>query len=167
MKNKKIYFSKVIYSIYVGLFMGFIITSGFLVIITNVDKYFFNSIIGIRGDWLYYISTIVLIPIFGFIYIYNKRIVIDNNILEIREKGYSFTVSKIDVSKLENISLHKQKRSKRRYSLGIMFEAEEKDIIIYIKPYSKYTLAVLIKDLIKINPNIIVDDYYLNILNSN
>jgi len=148
--------------------MGFIITSGFLVIITNIDKYFFNSIIGIRGDWLYYIATIVLIPIFGFVYVYNKRIVINNNsILEIREKGYSFAITKINVSNLKSISLHKQKRSKRKYSLGIMFEVEEKDIIVYIKPYSKNTLVGLLNELIKINSNINLDDYFLKMLHSN
>ncbi len=79
MKNKKVYLAKVIYSLYMGIFMGFIITSGFLVIITNIDKYFFNSNIGVRGDWLYYAGTILLIPVFGALYIYNKRIVIDDN----------------------------------------------------------------------------------------
>ena len=63
--------------------------------------------------------------------------------------------------------MHKQKRSKRKYSLGIMFEVEEKDIIVYIKPYSKNTLVGLLNELIKINSNINLDDYFLKMLHSN
>lgn len=166
MENKKVYLAKVIYSLYMGIFMGFIITGGFLVIITNIDKYFFNSIIGIRGDWLYYTGTILLIPVFGAVYIYNKRITIDDNVLEIRENGLSFNVSKMDVSTIKSISLHKQKRG-RRFKLGLKIADGNTAIMVSVRPFNKKTLSKLLKDLININPNIEVDDYFKNLLKSN
>ena len=166
MKNIKVYFPKLFYSVYMGIFMGIIITSGFFVIITNIDRYFFNSILGIGGDWLYYAGSALLIPFFGSIYIYNKRIVINGNILEIREKGLSFSISDMDISEINSISLHKQ-RGRRRDKLGIKFEDGETVILVFIKLFSKITLSNLIKDLTIVNPDIIVDDYYLNYIKSN
>ena len=104
MKNKKIYLPKISYSLYTGIIMGFIITSVFLVILTNIDKYFFNKNIGISGDWVYYLGTLVLIPIFGYIYVYNRRIVIQENKIILRENSFSFHTSGMDVSTIKSIT---------------------------------------------------------------
>ena len=164
MKNKKVYHAKLVYSLYMGLIMGFLITSGFFVIITNIDIYFFNSIIGISGDWLYYIGTILLIPIFGALYVYNKRIVIGDNKLEIRENAFSYTTSKMDISTIKSISLHKQK-GRRRVKKCIKFADGEIAIMILTKPFKSYTLALLLNELIRVNPNIVLDDYFLDLSN--
>ena len=166
MKNKKTYFTKAFYSIYMGLFMGFIITSVFLVIITNVDKYFFNSYIGIRGDYLYYIGTAVLIPIFGIIFIYNKRIVVEEKELVLRENSFSFDKSIMDIFSIKSISVHKQ-IGRRKIKKSIKFADGETALMIPTKPFSKKTLSLLLNKLNKINPEIIYDDYYKEILNSN
>lgn len=166
MINKKIYLTKLIYSIYMGVIMGFIITSVFLVIITNVDKYFFNSFIGIKGDWLYYLGTIILIPIFGSIFIYNKRILIVNNAIVLREKSLSFTLSVMEISSIKSINLHKQV-GRRRIKNGIKFADGETAIMILTKPYSSITISMLLKDIIMINPDVNIDDYYKNIIKLN
>ena len=163
MKKKKIYLANIIYSIYMGVIMGFIITSVFLVIITNLDKYFFNSYIGISGDWLYYLGTIILIPIFGAIYVYNKRIVIANNTLFLKENSFSFNTSKMDVTTIKSISLHKQE-GRRRIKRGIKFADGETALMILIKPFSNNTLSILLKEMININPKINIDDFYKKIM---
>ena len=142
MKNKKVYLTKKIYSLFMGIYMGFIFTSGFFVIITNIDKYFFNSIIGISGDWLYYTGSIFLIPIFGIIFIYNKRIVIDDIRLEIRENSFSFISSKMDISSIKSISLHKQE-GRRKIKKGIKFADGEIAIMILTRPFRATTLSLL------------------------
>ena len=148
MKNKKTYLANIVYSTYMGVIMGFIITSVFLVVITNVDKYFFNSFIGISGDWVYYIGTIILIPIFGAIYIYNKRIIIEDNVL------------------IKSISLHEQ-AGRRRIKKGIKFADGETALMILTKPFSDSVLSLLLKDIVNINPEINVDEYYKQIMKSN
>ena len=163
MKNKKVFLTKVFYSLYMGIIMGFMITSGFLVIIVNIDRYFFNSIIGISGDWLYYTATMFLIPIFGMIFIYNKRIVIHENVLEIREKSHSLNISKIEISKMKSISLF-TKKSQRRDKIGIKFVDGDTSIVVLIRPFSKNTITKLINDLLRINSNIIIDDYYTDFI---
>ncbi len=163
MKNRKTYLTNIIYSIYMGVIMGFIITSVFLVIITNLDKYFFNSFIGISGDWLYYLGTVILIPIFGAIYVYNKRIVIENNILLIKENSFSFNTSKMDITTINSISLHEQV-GRRRIKKGIKFADGETAIMILIKPFSNNVISMLLKDIIYINPKINIDDFYKKIM---
>ena len=163
MKNKKTYLTNIYYSIYMGIIMGFIITSVFLVIITNVDKYFFNSYIGISGDWLYYLGTVTLIPIFGAIFIFNKRIEIKNNTLILRENSFSFNTSKLDITTIKSISLHKQE-GRRRIKKGIKFADGETALMILIKPFSDNTLSMFLKEIININPNINIDDFYKKII---
>ena len=166
MKNKKTYLANIIYSIYMGVIMGFIITSVFLVIITNLDKYFFNSYIGISGDWLYYLGTIILIPIFGAIYVYNKRIVIANNTLFLKENSFSFNTSKMDITTIKSISLHKQE-GRRRIKRGIKFANGETALMILTKPFGDITLSIFLKELVKINPEINIDEYYTKIMETN
>ena len=166
MKNKKTYLASIIYSAYMGVIMGFIITSVFLVIITNVDKYFFNSYIGISGDWLYYLGTILLIPVFGAIYIYNKRIIIEGNILILRENSFSFKTSKMDINSIKSISLHKQE-GRKRIKKGIKFADGETALMILNKPFSDKALSMLLKKLIIINPEINIDEYYKKIIKLN
>ena len=163
MKNKKTYLANIIYSIYIGVIMGFIITSVFLVIITNLDKYFFNSFIGISGDWLYYLGTVILVPIFGAIYVYNKRIVIENNTLFLKENSFSFNTSKMDITTIKSVSLHKQE-GRKRIKKGIKFADGETALMILIKPFSNNTLSILLKDMININPKINIDDFYKKII---
>lgn len=163
MKNKKTYLANIIYSIYMGVIMGFIITSVFLVIITNLDKYFFNSYIGISGDWLYYLGTVILVPIFGAIYVYNKRIVIKNNTLFLKENSFSFNTSKMDITTIKSISLHKQE-GRRRIKKGIKFADGETALMILIKPFSNNVLSMFLKEMININPKINVDDFYKKII---
>jgi hypothetical protein len=163
MKNKKTYLANIIYSIYIGVIMGFIITSVFLVIITNLDKYFFNSFIGISGDWLYYLGTVILVPIFGAIYVYNKRIVIENNTLFLKENSFSFNTSKMDITTIKSVSLHKQE-GRKRIKKGIKFADGETALMILIKPFSNNTLSMLLKDMININPKINIDDFYKKII---
>lgn len=164
MKNKKTYLAKAVYSLYTGLIMGFIITSGFLVIITNIDKYFFNSYIGINGDLLYYIATIFLIPIFGAIYVYNKRLVIENKILKIRENPLSFNISTMEVSLIKTISLHTVKRRRHRENKTIKITNGKTAFILYIRPFNSKTITLFLGDLIQINPDIIIDDYFKKIM---
>ncbi len=163
MKNKKTYLANLVYSIYIGVIMGFIITSVFLVIITNLDKYFFNSFIGISGDWLYYLGTVILVPIFGAIYVYNKRIVIENNTLFLKENSFSFNTSKMDITTIKSVSLHKQE-GRKRIKKGIKFADGETALMILIKPFSNNTLSMLLKDMININPKINIDDFYKKII---
>ena len=166
MKNKKTYLASIVYSIYMGVIMGFIITSVFIVIITNVDKYFFNSYIGISGDWVYYFGTILLVPFFGAIYIFNKRITIDNNTLILRENSFSFNTSKMNINSIKSISLHEQV-GRRRIKKGIKFADGETALMILTKPFSKKTISTLLKELNNINPEINIDEYYKNIIKSN
>ena len=166
MKSKKTYLTKVIYSVIMGVVMGFIITSVFLVIITNVDKYFFNSFIGISGDWLYYLGTFILVPIFGTIYVFNKRIVLDKGILLLRENSFSFNKSSMEISSIKSISLHEQ-QGRKKVKKGIKFADGETAIMVLIKPFKEMTISLLLKDIISINPEIIIDDYYKNILKNN
>jgi hypothetical protein len=166
MEDIKRYFTKASYSLYMGLIMGFFITSGFFVIITNIDRYFFNDSIGISGDLFYFIGTLFLIPILGALFVYNKRIVIKSNHLEIRQSSLFFIVSRIDVSDIKGISLYQEKR--RKYiKKGIVFENENSFLMTYIKPFSHKTLSMLLKDLLSINPDIKVDDYFNNIIKTN
>lgn len=166
MKDNKTYLARLVYSIYIGVIMGAIITSVFLVVITNVDKYFFDSSLGISGDWLYYLSSLVLIPIFGFIYIYNKRIEIKEKTLILREKSLSFITSEMNIIDIKSISLHEQ-QGRRRVKKGIKFADGETAIMILTKPFSNSAVSLLIKDILKINSDIIIDEYYTNIMNSN
>lgn len=161
MKNKNTYFTSIVYSLYMGLIMGFIITSIFLVIVTNVDKYFFNSYLGIRGDLLYYISTIVLIPFFGTIFVFNKRITIEDKVLVLRENSFSFNTSLMDIETIKHISLHEQV-GRRRVKKGMKFTDGNKAYMIISKPFSDKVISRFLNDLIIINPNIIIDDYYKN-----
>lgn len=165
MKNKTTYFTKFIYTIYMGIVMGFIFTSIFLVIITNIDKYFFDSFIGIRGDWLYYVGTFLFIPIFGFVYIYNLRIIIEKNKLIIREKPFSFITSNIDISTIKSISLHRHE-GRRIIKRGIIFENEETEFIVMTTPFSDETISLLLNKISIINPLIEIDDYYKKVLNN-
>ena len=164
MKNKNTYFANLVYSIYMGVIMGFIITSIFLVIITNVDMYFFDSYLGIRGDWLYYIGTFILVPLFGAIYIYNQRIIIENNNIILREKPLSFNTSNMDISTIKSISLHKQE-GRRKIKKGIKLADGETAIMVMTKPFSDATVSLIIKEIVKINPEINIDDYYKKVLN--
>ena len=166
MKDKKIYFAKLIYSIYMGVIMGFIITSVFLVIITNVDKYFFNSIIGISGDWVYYLGSAILIPIFGAIYIYNKRIMIIDESVVLREKALSVNPSLMEISTIKSITLHEQV-GRRKISKGIKFADGETAIMILTKPFSNSTISLFLKEVVRINPEVNIDEYYKNIMKSN
>ncbi len=166
MKSKKTYLTKVIYSVIMGVVMGFIITSVFLVIITNVDKYFFNSFIGLSGDWLYYLGTFILVPIFGAIYVFNKRIVLDKGILFLRENSFSFIKSSMEISTIKSISLHEQ-QGRKKVKKGIKFADGETAIMVLIKPFKEITISLLLKDIISINPEIIIDDYYKNIMKLN
>lgn len=164
MKNKNVFYSKLIYSVYMGVIMGFIITSIFLVLITNVDKYFFNNYFEIRGDWVYYIGTFVLIPVFGMIYVYNLRInIVRNNIL-LREKAFSFKTSSMDISTMISITLHKQE-GRRKIKKGIRFVDEKTSLIVMTKPFSDSTISLILNEIFKLNPEIIIDEYYKKIMN--
>lgn len=166
MKDKKIYLAKLIYSIYMGVIMGFIITSVFLVVITNIDKYFFHSFIGISGDWLYYLGTALLIPVFGAIYIYNKRIMIVDESVVLREKSLSFSSSKMEISSIKSITLHEQV-GRRKISKGIKFADGETAVMILTKPFSNKTISLFLKDIEKINSEVNIDKYYKNIMKLN
>lgn len=159
MENKKIYLTKITYSLLMGLIMGFVFTSGFFVIIINVDRYFLNSLIGLNRDWIYIVGIILLIPFFGALYIYNKRIVIINNMLEVRESSLFFNASKMDIMTIKNITLHKQV-GRRRVKKGIKFTDGESVMMINIKPFNTRTLSNLLMKMLEINPDIIIDDFF-------
>jgi len=165
MKNKNTYFAKLTYAIYMGMIMGFTITSIFLVVITNIDKYFFDSFLGIRGDWLYYIGTFIFIPVFGFVYVYNLRIIIINNDLFLHEKSFSFKTTNMNILNIKSVSLHKQE-GRRRIKKGIKFADGETALMVMTKPFSDRTISSILKELLKINPVIKIDDYYKKVLNN-
>lgn len=166
MRIRKTYLAKIIYSVIMGVVMGFVITSVFLVIITNVDKYFFNNFIGISGDWVYIIGTFVLVPIFGIFYVYNKRIVIDKEVLVLRENSFSFMPSSMNISSIKSISLHEQ-QGRKRVKKGIKFADGDTAIMVLTKPFSDITISLLLKDIHRINPDLIIDDYYMDIMRLN
>jgi len=68
------------------------------------------------------------------------------------------------ISTIKSISLHKQK-GRRRVKKGIKFADGETAIMILTKPFKSTTLALLLKELVRVNPNIILDDYFLDLLN--
>lgn len=163
MENKKSYFANIGYSIYMGIIMGFIITSIFLVIITNLDKYFFDSYLGIRGDWLYYTGTALLVPMFGFIYVFNRRVTIENKKLILRENSFSFSKSVMDMTLIKSISLHKQE-GRRRIKKGIKFTDGKIALMIIAKPFSDKVISSLLHNLQEFNPEIHIDDYFKKIM---
>lgn len=145
--------------------MGIVITSGFLVIITNIDKFFFNSFFGINTDLLYYIGTFILIPFFGIVYIYRQRIIVIDKSLIIREKVLSNLFKIINVDSIIQILFYEEHHKKKTRD-GIMILSHEESISILFRVFSKNTIAKLLSCLLEKNSQIEVDEYIKNIIAS-
>jgi hypothetical protein len=115
---------------------------------------------------VYYLGTALLIPIFGAIYIYNKRIMIIDESVVLREKALSINPSLMEISNIKSITLHEQV-GRRKISKGIKFADGETAIMILTKPFSNSTISLFLKEVVRINPEVNIDEYYKNIMKSN
>ncbi|MBN2604214.1 MAG: hypothetical protein JXR62_00150 [Bacilli bacterium] len=160
---KKTIFPKLSYIIIYGLLMGFIITSIVVIIAINSDRYFLNGVIGLNNDYFYLIAVVVLVPLFGFLFVFNRRIEIFEREIHLREKYFSTEVTVIpidEITQLEYYDFDKDKRS----AYKIHISTSTKIIYIPVKTYRKVSLAQLGVFLIEKNSNIVLDDLYKDII---
>jgi len=160
---KKVIYPKLSYIIVQGFLMGFIITSIFITILINSDRFFLNGSIGLSNDLFYLFAILIFVPLFGFLFIRNRRIEIFEKEIHLREKLFSpeLTIIKIiDITQLEYYDYDKDKRS--AYKIHIYTDARIS--CISVKTYKKLTLARFGVDLNKKNNAIVLDDMYKDII---
>jgi hypothetical protein len=106
---------------------------------------------------------VVLLPLFGFLYIYNRRIEIFESKIQLREKYFSREVTVIpfeDITQLDYYDYDKDKRS--AYKIHVY--THTKIIYIAVKTYDKKALAQLGVMLNEKNNAIVLDDLYKDII---
>lgn len=160
---KKIIYPKLSYTMIYGFLMGFIMTSIFVIILINSDRFFLNGRIGLNNDIFYLIAIIIFLPLFGFLFIRNRRIEIFEAEIHIREKLFSREVTIIlidDITELDYHDFDKDKRSS--YKIEIYTKA--RIICLPTKPYKKLSLAQLGVELNAKNNTIVLDELYQDII---
>lgn len=163
---KKTIYPKFSYTIINGFLMGFIITSIVVIILINSDRYFLSGAVGLNNDYLYLFSVVVLVPLFGYMFIMNRRIEIYDEEIHVREKLFSREVTIIRISDITQLDYYDYDKDKRS-AYKIHFYTETRIIYIPVKPYKRLLLAQMGVDLNMKNSSIVLDDMYKDIIRIN
>lgn len=160
---KKVIYPKFSYIISYGLLMGFIITSVFVIILINSDRFFLNGIVGLNNDIFYLIAIVIFVPFFGALFIRNRRIEIFESEIHLREKLFFRETTIVLIDDITQLDYHDFDKDKRS-SYKVEIYTETRIVCVPTKPYKKQKLAQLALMLNEKNNSIVLDEMYKDII---